>query len=119
MYGLPNDFKTDFLIGRNLEQICINETQVYFHFNDKLFITVEGAFVYQSAEPDANEVFVKVPGFNVKVMELLGSSVIQASCTTEGTLNLVFPGGQTLKILDISDSYESYMIDHDGVSIIV
>lgn len=119
MYGLPDDFNTDFLLGRSLEQVCINENQVYFHFDKGLHIRIESAYAYRRVESDAIELLIEVPTFNANVLQLLGSSILQAAGTQDGTLILEFDKGQTLKIFDTSPNYESYTSDFDGKIIIV
>ncbi|MEJ7623683.1 MAG: DUF6188 family protein [Pyrinomonadaceae bacterium] len=119
MYGLPDDFSTDFLLGRNLEQICINENQVYFHFDNQLFITVEGTYAYQNVESEAGELLIEVPRFDANVLQLLGSSVRKCASSPDGTLNLSFDNGQTLTMLDSSREFESYQIRYKDLIIIV
>lgn len=86
MYGLPEDFNTDFLLERTLERVCINENQFCFHFGKGLFITVESAYSLQGGDSDDVEILTEVPAFNSNVLQLLGSSIRQGSTTPDGTL---------------------------------
>lgn len=119
MFGLPDDFDCDFLLGRILEQICINENTIYFHFDNRVFITVESAYAYVGSERGAGEQLSEIPTFDVNVLRLLGSSVREATGTSDGTLILMFETGQALKIFDTSRQYESYKIDFNDKTIVV
>jgi hypothetical protein len=113
MYGLPKDFDGSFLVGRTLEMVCFNQTQVYLHFDEHVSIAIESAFSCGTEE------VVDVPVKESHLMELLGSSVSVARGDENGTLGLLFDGGQVLKIYDTTKQYESYTITYGGKEIIV
>jgi len=52
-------------------------------------------------------------------MRLVGRSVAIAEVEGEGTLFLRFDDGQTLRLFDDSEEYESYRIDCNGLEIVV
>ena len=117
MYRLPKDFDASFFVGRRIELICFGENTVSFHFNDDLLVTVESAFAY--VDRDGAEQLSEIPAVGTNVLKLLGKSVRQSTGSDDGTLNLAFENGDTLKILDTSDQYESYKIGLGDDTIIV
>src|SRR5262245_30928410 len=113
MYGLPKDFDGGFLAGRTLEMVCFSENQMVLHFGGEVSITIESAFSYRDAQ------VVNVPVHESNVMELLGSSVSGAQGDADGTLSLIFDNGQSLKVYDTTQQYESYSIAYGDKVIIV
>ncbi len=118
MYGLPNDFNSERLVGRTLEMICFNENQIYFHFDEKLTIQVGSSLRYQQGPRQAPET-IEVPVLQSNLMQLLGRSTKKAFGDTKGTLTLEFEDGQILQILDDTPLYESYQIIQGDFRILV
>ncbi|MHB8755297.1 MAG: DUF6188 family protein [Candidatus Acidiferrales bacterium] len=118
MYGLPANFDSSFLVGRNLEMICFSSSQVYLHFDDQVTITIEGEFSYQlqRSEPDVQA--IHMPIMESKLMHLLEHSISEAAGDGNGTLTLVFDNGHVLKCFEAS-GYESYQIKHGAARLIV
>lgn len=119
MFGLPKDFDGSIFLSRTLEQICLNENTIYFHFDRGIFISVESAYSYFEADLVSDDQLTEVPKFDANVLRLLGKSIRRATGSSDGTLSLVFETGQMLKIFDTSDQYESYKMDFDNKTIIV
>ena len=113
MYGLPKDFDGSFLVGRTLEMVCFNQNQVYLHFDANTTISIESAFSYKTEE------VVDVPVQESNLMEILGSAVSIAQGDANGTLSLLFNNGDTLKVYDTTQQYESYTISYGHKVIIV
>lgn len=119
MYGLPKDFSGEFLIGHSLEQICFNQNQVSLHFDGDIGITIEGSFSHLRSDSDLGEQVFDVPVSQSDLMLLLGSSISEAGGGKDGTLNLKFENGHTLRCFDKSREFESYQIRHGKDVIIV
>jgi len=52
-------------------------------------------------------------------LDLLGVPVESARATAAETLSIGFENGQRIEIYDASDQYESFVIDHSGITIAV
>ncbi|MBL7214500.1 MAG: hypothetical protein ISS71_02345 [Phycisphaerae bacterium] len=113
MYGLPVNFDGALLIGQIREMVCFVQYQIYLHFDEEITITIEGSFSYQS-EGD-----ISMPVRESDPMKLLGISISEVRGDTNGTLNLTFSNGETLKIYDDSQQYDSYRITYNDNDIIV
>lgn len=110
MYRLPPGFDSTVLVGRRLEQICFTENQMALHFDGRVDIVVESAFIYRTpAAPPSNEP-VAIPVYDSAVMHLLGRSIISASHDAQGNLTLLFKDSYSLMILHDTEQYECYQL---------
>ena len=115
MYTLPNDFDVSIFNGRILELVCFAQYSVSLHFNDNLFITVEGKLEYQrSSRHGTGNVDINAPIFESGLRSLLGRSVSEAKAFEDGTLELTFINGATVNILGDNGPYESYHLNFNG-----
>jgi len=120
MYGLPADFDGDFLIGRTLEQICLNQNQIALHFDGDVDLTLEGEYTYRGvlSRADEKSAPLKVPVFDSNLAQFVGQVVMKATGTKDGTLTLVFQRDDRLLCFD-TPYYESYQIRHGQRVIVV
>jgi len=118
MHRLPPDFDGEFLVGRLLEQVCFNENQVSFRFDDDVAITIEGAYSYQDNSLAVPVPTIHVPAATSNLMQLLGHSVSSVKATQDGTLLLFFDNDHVLRCFD-TPNFESYQIRHGAHVIIV
>jgi len=117
MYKLPQDFDCSFFLDKILEQVCINENQITFHFDCQIWITTETQFAYRTASGETN--MCEVPSLGGDYLGILGATVTASTSDSSGTLRLSFKNGCALEFLDTSDEYESYHINFDGKTITV
>jgi len=117
MYGLPKDFKGEFLVGRTLELICFAQYQVNLHFDENVSIVVESALSHQESSNSAIR-RVKIPVAQSDLMVLLGHSILKAFGDDEGTLTIEFDNGRVLQCFD-QPAYEAYHIIQGEDEIIV
>lgn len=103
MHGLPPDFDPGVLVGQTLEMICFAQADVYFHLGDKIIITVGSHLEYKG-------VIHEIPLKEAAFIEFIGSSVVKASTTNYGDLNLQFDNRGSLSILNSESHFESYSI---------
>jgi hypothetical protein len=115
MYGLPDNFTADFVVGRVLEMICFAKHHVTLHFDGNVSVTIRSAF---SVTTGQQVCMVVIPCNESNLMQLLEARVIEAAGTTDGTLTMNFMGGEVLKVYDNSRQYESYEI-RQGESVTV
>jgi len=118
MYGLPKDFDGQIFVGRALEMLCVNATQVYLHFGDQLSICVEANYSLQSNR-DSEAHIIDVPAVEPDLFKLLEQSVTAASAQADGTLVLEFDNDFVFKCYDPTDLYEAYEIRDGDRKIIV
>src|SRR4051812_25161584 len=116
MYGLPKDFDGSFFLNRNLEMICFNANQIYFHFDSHVVVMVEGSFSYQQGPSDLVDK-TKASVTSSNLMQLLEHKVVEVRGDTEGTLTLFFDDKKILKFFD-TPGYESYQIKYESKLII-
>ena len=110
MYGLPKSFDPASLLGRCLEQICINQNQLWLRFDAEVSICVESAFLYKDhLSPERTE-FNEIPVRYSGIMKLLGENVVRAVSDDNSTLTLGFGNGDVFQCFDNSKQYESYKI---------
>lgn len=110
MYGLPEDFDRQILIGRTLDQICVAANQVTLHFDGDVDITLEGPYSYLDRKRAVEGTAAAVDGERVSwLLHLLGQSVAQVDAGKDGTLSLKFSAGAWLKCID-TPHYESYHV---------
>lgn len=112
MYGVPADLDLTRFIGTTLEQICIGQFQINFHFCDPdTSISVGGRWVL--AGPDG--VVVDESRENsqrdaYRIHALLEKRVVATSIDPPRSFTLRFETGHHLSVLDDSPQYESFSI---------
>lgn len=120
MYGLRDDIDLHFLIGRTLIQVGIGLYQIIFRFDEEVAISVTGEFSFH----DEHSVWVWRPepgsyAHAARTASLLGKSIQDLECNSNGTLTLRFSNDSHLTLLDNSDEFESYDITRPGQTIVV
>ncbi len=108
MRGLSSNVNLDFLLGLELQQVCVGIHQVILNFSSATSIAIESEYRLNDA-----------PSAPATLCSLLGRSVERVSNTGDGSFLLVFTKGYQLRVLDSNEEYESYQITSPGVQIIV
>jgi hypothetical protein len=138
MYKFPEEFDPAIFVGRTLEMVCANATQVYFHFNDDLYVCAESAFGFE--RPDKRFSDVQIPLDQCDVFQLLEHNIARArikrnawftaisverdvaraeTTTIKGdVLILIFDNGASLRF-DPTPGYESYRVVVSGKEIFI
>jgi len=121
MYGLPKDFKGEFLVGRFLEQICFGLYQVQLRFDQRVTIAVESTFLYKdSLASEPRKIGIPdLPAIQSDLLQLLHHKIVNAFGNEEGTLTMEFDHGHILLCLDDEPAYEAYQIIQGEDQIIV
>jgi len=115
MYGLNKSVKLDFLLGKQLIQVCIGSHQTILRFDGDTIITVEGLSRLAAKRGSEIEIHPNRPEEAGKLVCLLGRAIQGVVNTGNGDIELVFTSGESLKILDSNKNYESYQIESIGV----
>lgn len=115
MYGFPTDFDCREFIGKRLEMVCFNSTQIYLHFSDGLFVTINGEF---SHELNENKKRYKLPVFYPNFINLCEEVVVEAFVEEEKNLYLKFESQHVVCLYD-DPKFEAYEINKNGKRMIV
>jgi hypothetical protein len=117
MYKLPLDFDGKFFIGKTLECISFAAYSVYFSFEDDITVTVESSL--QHLVDSEGGIKQSIPLSESRLMQLVGHAATQVLADADGTLEIIFDNGQSLKVFDDFANYESYAIKHGDIEIFV
>lgn len=119
MYGLDKSVDFQFLIGRELLQLCIGLHQIILNFSDDISISLECAVLLTNADGLTIEVTCNNPKQSQNLICLLGSTIESAVAKNEGELMLGFSQKCKLSITDSNEDTESYTITMPDHEIIV
>jgi hypothetical protein len=108
MNGLPRNFDYAVFVGRSVELICFNETQIYLHFDQDITVTIEGEYAIQKRTMPAS--IIATPALDPQLASLIASRVKTSWAEGSGTLVLAFENELTLRCFDSFPNYESYQI---------
>lgn len=103
----------NFIIGRNLIQIRINQYSIDLIFEDKIIITIAHKVIYIEKGTNKEQQWdsIKNPQFSINT--LIGVSVAIAKVDVNNNLVLEFENKELLIIESAKDENESYVI-HNG-----
>jgi len=108
MYGLEKGVNLDFLLGRELSQICVGAYVVNLNFDENTCISL--GCECQVIPPHADRVPAASLPAVTNFLSLIGAKITSASSIGNGDLAIGFSGGVTLMIYDSEAHYESYNI---------
>ena len=100
MYGLPESFDATVFVGRSVEQVCFTTNQITVHFDDDLHVTIQGEFSLRFAGGTASASGDESVGCSGpliarhRLVALIGSEVVSAVGTREGTLTVEWKSGE-------------------------
>ena len=117
MYGLPEDIDLTFLIGEELIQYAVGQNEIILNFHPGASITVESELKVTSPLGSFAATSPRLAA--VHVDGLLGSVIVTATGTPDGTTSLTFDDGTVVEIFDNTEHYESYTITSSGTTIVV
>lgn len=113
MYGLPEDIDLSPLVGQELQQICIGQSDAILNFSGEISIGSATNFVNYAANGETTS-FTSPPEAAASLVRLLGSPVVAARREPPGTLVLEFANGERLDVPDAEEHYESYTLQIGG-----
>ncbi len=119
MIGLPSDFDAALFVGRTVEQVSFTENTISLRFDAGLVLTIEGSFRHEAEAGSALEELSEVPVESSRLVMLAGRRIAKAEGRPDGTLILLFEGGQQLLCYDDSREYECYHIEQGTTRITV
>jgi hypothetical protein len=110
MYGIDKTISFNFLIGKELLQLCIGLYQLILNFTDQLIISAECNLRLEYPDGSVIEVSCDSPELAGRLTCLLGRTIETIKTDVNGELNLVFFGGFQLSIIDSNEDEESFII---------
>jgi hypothetical protein len=117
MYPFPTDFDARQFQFAELEMVCFVSNSMYLHFGRNLMLTVECDFEHCETDTPTGTRST-FPLSSSRLMQLVGSRVIEAKVSEKADLSLRFESGAVLRIYPDA-AYESYRIKQDGREFIV
>ena len=111
MYRIDDDFDPSFFVGAMVQRVCFGPYVVTLDL-DGSSVTIEGSYEHRDGGR-ADE--VTLPTADSRLMRLSGKRVESAHVDDPETLRLEFDDGQSLRIFDRSDEYESFKVDRGDV----
>jgi len=117
MYGSIEEVDLRFLVGSELIQVCIGENEVVLRLNPDISVMIASNVVVANGEGEGR-LYEDSRELGAGLLPLLGSRVISAEGTSEGTLIISWDIGPSISILDTWEHYESYTI-RNGDDVIV
>jgi hypothetical protein len=118
MYGLSISTNLEFMLNKELIQICIGLYQIILKFSGELTITAECKMKLVNGAVVAT-IDSKTLSNASHLIPLLGKTILDVNNLRDGSVRLKFTDSQSLTIFDSNDSYESYQIDAGGTEKIV
>jgi hypothetical protein len=119
MYGIDKKISYEFLIGKELLQLCIGRYQLIFNFSDQLVISTECCLSLKFLDGTLIEVSSDSPESAGKLTCLLGRTIENVNTDIDGVMTLLFAGGLEMSIIDSSKDEESFAITIKGQEIVV
>jgi hypothetical protein len=119
MNGLPSDIDLSFLVGQELQQVCIGRHEAILHFGDAVSICIESEIGHKSNLGKLTAIYKTIAPSASMLVSLINSSIVKAYAESPGTLVLELCNGQVLEIYDANSEYESYQISYDNRVIVV
>jgi Family of unknown function (DUF6188) len=114
MYGLkPDDiaYLKSTLDQATLQQICVGEYDLQFHFHPNGNVSIWAKCELINEVGEVIEVWPSEDkSRSFRFLELLGSAVIDIAIDTQKSFRLVFGNGNTLRVIDDSEQYESFSV---------
>jgi len=119
MYGLDRSISFQFLVGKELLQLCIGLYQLILNFTEHVVITAECIIRMTNTDGSVVELSSDKPELSKQLVCLLGSTVENVVFEDHGELTLVFSQGYKLTITDSNEDEESFTITTPDQEIIV
>ena len=119
MYKLDDSINLNFLIDKELLQICISLYQLVFNFTENIAISTECTLRLIDISGSPFEIASDDPCSSSKLLSLLGNTITNIYFHDKDELTLTFSSGTKLVIIDSNDNFESFIIASPSQEIIV
>src|SRR6476660_9508995 len=116
MYGLKPqnlEYLTSALHRAELIQICVGQWDLQFNFHPSGNVSVWALCELFNASGEIVEVWPRENNLqSFRFLDLLGSAVTEIAIDTPKSFKMVFSNGYVLRIVDDSESYESFSVEN-------
>jgi len=119
MYPPPPKEIVQKLIHSDLVTICFGSSVVNLHFENENCLSVEGPFRFAERRHLADAPVFDFPLSETRLIRVLGCSVNDMKCDTDGTLELGFSNGDVLIVYANDPAYEAYILLIGGKKYVV
>lgn len=119
MYGVDKSISFQFLVGKELLQLCIGLYQLLLNFNENIVISTECVLRLINIDGSVTEIRSGVPSLSKHLTCLLGSTIENVVCEHDRELTLVFSNDYKLVILDSNEDEESFTITTPNQEVVV
>ena len=119
MYGVPADVDWSFLYSKELEQVCIGSFDVQLRFFGDVGISIYGGFDHLGPDGSPLSDRPDLPDRATTLVSLLKCRVTDARPDGGKTLALRFSNGESLRIHDDDEHYETFTVSSAGPLIVV
>ena len=109
MYPLEENLDLSFLVGRKLQQVCLENHQVLLNFDRDLTITVEDGCLL-SVTDQAWSISIDKPEESKELALLLNCTIEKARPVGRADLLLEFSNHRHLTLQGANDKFECYSI---------
>lgn len=119
MYPPPPESVVQRLRDSVLEVLSFGKYVVHLVFEDRTRISISAPFRFSERERLVDSPVHELPLTETRLVRLLGENVVDASCDTDGTLEIQFSNGDVLVVYANDPAYEAYTLFIDGQEFIV
>ena len=119
MHGVPVDLPLAAFVGFTLDQICLGQFQIQFHFGGEpgvaARILVEGGWeLHDSSGSELDHDQEHFDRQHYKLHVLLGRTVSSFTIDAPRSFQLVFDSGHSLTVYDDNTHYETFSVHVPG-----
>lgn len=115
MYGVPEDLPLQRFVGEDLNQICLGQYQIQFHFSGTGSISVEGQWELRDASGELLDRDQEHPERDCyRIHKIIDLPVTRFTIDAPRSFTLFFDGGYALTVFDDTPQYESFSVHLDG-----
>jgi hypothetical protein len=118
MYALPDEARLSFLNGATLLQVCIGANEATLNFHERIRITIMTLVRFTNATGEYLE-FDAAGAAAAPLLGLLGQPITTFRRVDDKTLRLAFGTAGHLELVDTSEQYESFWLEHEKELIVV
>lgn len=113
MNGLPADTDLSFMVGKTLDQICVDQNAAILKFSGDVSLSFSSKFRIVVGSED--KVFDDILAGLSMLGRLIAAEVRNVRALPSGTIALDFGDSLNLEVYDSFSSYESYQLRHGSV----
>jgi len=118
VYGVPADLDLSFLVGQELQQICLGPYDIQFHFDRGGDVSSTGEWLlldHQGLVIDRRQENAERSEY--RIHRLLHKKIVSTRIDAPASFDLVFDDGHALRFVDADPQFESVTIWPAGVII--